>query len=635
MSSTFMGLEIAKTGLSAHQQALNVTGHNISNADNKNYSRQKIDMQAMNPLYLPGMNRAQAAGTIGQGVEVAQITRVRDQFIDDKISMTEQSKEYWSTRETVFHQIEIIYNEPADESIRSQLDKFWQSWQELSQYPEEMSHREMVVTTAKELTFRMKNTFSKLDDFRKELDDRIVGEVSMLNDMANSVATLNSKIAKSTALGDKPNDLLDKRDALIQQMSSLADIQVKGQDPDEMMIYIGSQMLVQGNKSFALQTKSNLSNEGLSMVSWKENGEEAIFSNGKIQSLIEMRDTVLKEHLNQNNLLATNIADIVNEVHRDGFGLTKETNIDFFTLKPLSRTLDGNYDMNGDGQNDTTAIFKVAGKNKIDSEHPIGISGHLTFHKNNIEHTEVTVSYGPDETLQDVIHKINRADAGVVSYLNHNNNLVLKGDVAEDTNSKNFMIRHIEDSGQLLVGYAGILNSSGAEGAYDYRRINEIQKLQSNLERITLTPAYNPAASIQVSDMVKNNPALVATAQGKDVGGVGDNNKGNGLKDGSNALKIAQALRHNSTMVGHYNNTDDFYNSLIAKMGIESKTAQDELQTQKLILGNLENLRQSISGVNLDEEMSNMVQFQHGYNASAKVISVMDEMLEKIINLLR
>jgi flagellar hook-associated protein 1 FlgK len=100
------------------------------------------------------------------------------------------------------------------------------------------------------------------------------------------------------------------------------------------------------------------------------------------------------------------------------------------------------------------------------------------------------------------------------------------------------------------------------------------------------------------------------------------------------------AMRHASprrcatkqTMVGEYRNSDEFYNALIAKAGIESKTAKEQVDNQKLILTNLENLRQSVMGVNLDEEMAAMVQFQHGYNAAAKIMQTMNEMLDKLIN---
>lgn len=634
MASTFLGLEIAKRGLQAHQSALQTTGHNISNADNKNYSRQRVSMSTMDPLYDPSLNRAQTPGTIGQGVQVRSIERVRDHFLDEKVRNSEQSKSYWEARQKYLHQSEVIFNEPSEESLRTQMDRFWQSWQDLSHFPEELSYRETVRSRGKELTFRMRETFHRLFDLRQNVDFEIQVGVDTINSYASQIRELNERILKSERIGDSPNDLKDRRDALLQDLSKMADVTIEYQDEDELIVYLGGEMLVQGETVHRLISRGDGSNEGLHRVLWEHNEKEVMFRNGKMQALLEIRDDVLKENIEKLDLLAINIADVTNEVHRDGFGLGKETNVSFFHIDNLSRNLRGNFDLNGDGSDDTSAVFKVAGKNQIVADRPIGISGTLTFNKNDISDTPVFISYREDETLEQVVTRINSSESGVVAYLNHNNNLVLKARLSDKNDSwqKNLMLRHVEDSGELLVGYTGILQNSGAAGAFDYKRINEINRFQSNVDKITLTPVFHPAGSFDLSREIKDNVSLIAAATGKDIGGTGDKNQGNGSKDGQNALRIAQALRHKKTMVGRYENSDQFYNSLIAKLGIESRTSQDQVENQTMILNNFENLRQSVMGVNIDEEMANMVQFQHGYNAAAKVISVMDEVLDRIIN---
>ncbi len=631
MASTFMGLEIARRGLSTHQLALQTTGHNISNADNENYSRQRVNMSASHPLYDPSLNRANGPGMLGQGNEVNRIERIRDAFVEARVNETTQQKSYWETKQKYLSQTEIIYNEPSDESVRSQLDRFWQSWQELSQYPEELSHREVVRESGRELSFRIRNTFDKLFQLRAQVDNDLDVSVNQVNALATELRDLNVRIMKSVALGDDPNDLRDMRDQKIGELSKLTNTTVEYMDPNEAIVYIGGMVLVQGEKLNLLQTQSDPSNEGLKKVVWGEGGKDAVFREGHIQALLEVRDGVLSENIKNLDLLAVNISDIVNEVHRDGFGLTKETNINFFHLDPLARNIRGNFDLNGDGTDDTSAVFKVAGRNEIATNRPMGISGTLTFSRNDEANTPVHITYREDETLGSVIERINRSGAGVVAYVNHNNNLVLKGKVSEDNWRSSFMIRHMEDSGELLSGYAGILQNSGPAGAFDYRRLDEINKLSSDLDRITLVPVLHPAGVLRLSDEVEGNAALIAAASGKDIGGTGDANEAYGLKDGSNALRIAQALRHNNTMVGEHKNTDEFYNALIAKLGIESKTAQDQVDNQGLILDNLQSLRQSVMGVNLDEEMANMVQFQHGYNAAARIMQTMSEMIETLI----
>jgi len=632
MPSTFMGIEIARRGIATHQQALTTTGHNISNADNKNYARQRVDMETMHPLYEPSLNRVAGAGQLGQGPKAGAVERVRDEFVDGRIHNAEQTKAQWETREKYLHQVEVVYNEPSDDSMRASLDRFWQSWQELSQFPEEMSHRELVRTRGREVTFRMRDTFQKLSDLRRQADFEFTVSVGRINDMATQIRDLNDRIMKSQAVGDRPNDLMDKRDALVQELSKLADITLEKQDPDEFIVYLGGEMLVQGRVQHKILLQGDAANEGMQKAVWEHNGQKTLFRAGSVQGLIEMRDITIRENIEKMDLLAINLADTVNEVHRDGFGLTKETNINFFRIDPLSRNIRGNYDISGDGVDDTSAIFKVAGKNALTADRPIGVAGTMTFLKNDAEHTPVYVTYRPDMSLTDVINAVNRSDAGVVAYLNHNNNLVLKGREAKDNYLTNFMIRHVEDSGEFLTGFSGLLQNSGAAGAFDYRRTDEINKLQSTLDRISLTSIIHPAGGMQLSNEIEGNTALIAAGMGKDVGGTGDANMAFGAKDGGNALRIAQAMRHKPTMVGEHRNSDEFYNALIAKAGVESKSAKEQVENQKLILTNLENLRQSVMGVNLDEEMAAMVQFQHGYNAAARVMQTMNELLDKLIN---
>lgn len=322
---------------------------------------------------------------------------------------------------------------------------------------------------------------------------------------------------------------------------------------------------------------------------------------------------------------------MTNEVHRDGFSRRSETNIDFFRHMTISDNDEGNHDLNNDGVDDVTAIFKVSGNNKVDASAAIGIAGTLTFVTNDELDSTARIDYNRKDTVNTIIKKINDAKLGVVAYINHNGEMAIKATIAKDSDAKNFMIRHMEDSGQFLVGFAGILKQSGAQGAFDYRRINDITKLLPSREHVTITPKLNPAAHMQVSDAIALDVDKISAAKGKDIGGTGDVNTSNGIGDGSNALRLA-SLRHKHAMVDNNTTFNDFYVSLISRIGTQGEEAKDRIRNQETLLKNLTNLRESVSGINLDEEMANMVAFQHGYNAAARVISTMDRMLDTIIN---
>ncbi len=630
MNSTFMGLEIGKRGLMSHQQAINVTGHNIANAENKEYSRQRVVITAADPLYVPSLNRSNAPGNIGQGSVVQSIERIRDTFIDDRIVSEKNTMGYWKVRNDFLYQVQTVYNEPSDQALRSRLDELWKSWEELSKYPEMRSTREVVKEKAVSLSHEVNAIYSQLYDLKLDANRQIAHRVEEINMYAKDLRDLNERILKAEALGDKPNDLKDRRDALIEKLSGLLDISVGRSDKDETIVYIGSENLVQGEIIRPLDVVQDSEKDGLYKVVWKDTGRDITIRGGELAALLDIRDKVIRQNINDINSFAANLTDLTNEVHRDGFGRNNSTNVNFFRELMLSDNVDGNVDLNNDGVNDTSAIFKVSGNNKIDASAAIGISGTLTFAANNEMDSPVQIDYNVSDTALTVIKKINDAHMGVVAYLNHNGQLALKGTVAQDTDKKNFMIRHLEDTGQFLVGLAGILKQSGPQGSFDYRRIDDITKFLPGREHITITPKFNPAAYMAVSAAVRQDVDRIAAARGKDVGGTGDVNTSNGIGDGTNALRIA-GLRFKDAMIDSNSTFNDFYTAVISRVGTQGEESKDRVRNQETLLKNLANLRESVSGINLDEEMSNLVAFQHGYNAAIRVITAMDRMLETLI----
>jgi len=637
MNSTFMGLEIGKRGLQSHQQALHVTGHNISNAENKEYSRQKVVITSADPIYVPAFNRGDMPGQIGQGSTVSSVERIRDSFIDDRIVVEKNVMGFWKSKNDFIYQIETIYNEPSDQSIRSRMDAMWQAWQELSKYPEERAAREVVKEKGIHLAHEINIVFKQLFELRNEANMQIEQRVNQINMYAADIRDLNERIQKSEALGDNPNDLKDRRDALIEKLSNIVNVSVGKSDKDEVMVYISGETLVQGSIFRPLKVLRNPDNNGFFDVVWKVTETPVSVKGGELSGLLEVRDVILRQNINDINALAINITDLTNEVHRDGFGRRGETNVAFFKHINISDNDEGNFDFNNDGIIETglydkTAIFKVAGNNKVDASAAIGINGVLTFVGNDALDSEHEIPYNAYDTVNSVIKKINDAKMGVVAYIDHNSQLAIKATVAKDDDKKNFMIRHLEDNGQFLVGLTGILKQSGKQGSFDYRRVDDIIKFLPQREHITITPKFNPAGSMAVSDAIIKDVDKIAAAKGIDAGGTGDYNTSNGVGDGTNALSIA-SLRHKAAMVDSKTTFNEFYTSIIARIGTQGEETKDRLTNQGTLLKNLENMRQSVSGINLDEEMANMVAFQHGYNAAARVISTIDKMLETVIRL--
>jgi flagellar hook-associated protein 1 FlgK len=621
MQSTFTGIEIGKRSMVAHQQGMTTTGHNLSNASTEGYSRQRVEFSPFEPIYLPGLNREETPGQIGQGTVVERIERVRDELLDKRIVAQGSGEGYWETRDKYVLQLERLYNEPADVSIRGRMDAFWDAWQELSLHPADSAPRKAVLERGKTLIDSIKERYKGLTSLQNMAEEDIQGTVKRVNELSRQIAGLNEQIQKIEAQGDNPNDLYDRRDLLVEKLSSIIDITTDGRDPDEFVIHTAGNVLVQGRIGRQFDLVSGIDTEGFSHVVWKESGEEAHFSSGSLKALIEMRDVTLRGEIQNLDSMTMNFIDLVNEAHRAGYGTNGKTGLDFFTEHPFVTNVAGNYDRNGDGAYDSTYIFRVTGQNKLDSRAQIGLEGTINLSGQN---GLVQVPYYATDTVADVVKRINNSGAEVVARLDREGRLTLKGTPAADPANPDFVIRHVEDSGRFLEGYAGLLQNRGADGAFRWDQADAALKLQGVAADYAVAPIAHPSGWIEVNPVLIKEPASIAS-------GYGENGKPANPGNGEAALAIA-SIRNSEVMVGKLGTFDDYFADAVARVGLMGEQSDRALETQNLIMKQLKDMRDSISGVNIDEELSQMIKYQHGYAAAARFISTVNEMLDTIIN---
>lgn len=620
MGSTFSGIELGKRSIMAHSDAITTAGHNISNANTEGYSRQRVQIKEFDPLYKPDLERLERPGLIGQGVDVQSINRIRDELLDQRIVAQANQESYWDTRSKYYTMIEQIYNEPYDVSIRSNMDKFWESWQELSTYPESRAARQAVVTRAETLTDSIKQRWEGLDGIGKLIDGDIEATVRQVNDLARQIAATNGEIVRSRAVGDNPNDLLDRRDLLVDKLSALVNVTTDQRDSDEFMVHVDGRVLVQGSVSRKIDLEPRYDDTGYSKLVWADTRNDAVFSGGVLGALVELRDVDVRGEIQSLNTMTMNFADLVNDVHRNAVGANRVTGLDFFVQHPFVENANGNFDRNGDGTLDSSFVFRFTGKNELDMQMQVGIEGVMTLSGMN---GDVQVPYFHTDTVETVIARINDSTSEVKAYLDKNNHLVLKATTAQGTENPDFVIRHVEDSGRFLAGYAGILSASGADGAYDFAQADAVNALAAGTQ-FAVAPVVNPSAYIEVNAAIRNDVMSVAAGY---LDAAGNSPSG----DGRAAVEIA-AIRNTSVMVGGMRTFDDYFADSVTNVALKGEQAQTNLITQNSIMDDLRNLRDSISGVNIDEELAEIMKFQHGYNAAAKFITVWDSLVDTIIN---
>jgi flagellar hook-associated protein 1 len=619
MGSTFSGIELGKRSIMAHTQAITTAGHNISNANTEGYSRQRVELKEFDPLYRPELERPEAPGMIGQGMVAESITRVRDQLLDQRITEQANQETYWGTRSKYYSMIEQIYNEPDDISVRSNMDKFWESWQELSIHPENQASRQAVVTRGESLTDSINQRYESLQGINTLLNGDIEATVKQVNNYADQIAALNGEIVCSKGMGDNPNDLLDHRDLLVDKLSKLVNITRSDRDADEFMVHVDGHVLVQGGIARGFDLKTVTDNNGNSQLIWKDTGDNAVIKGGQLGALVELRDVDVRGEMQSLNTMTMNFADLVNDVHRNAMGANGTTGLDFFTEHPFVENVNGNYDVNGDGRMDHSYVFRFTGTNKLKPQEQIGLEGTMSF---SAPSGNVNVAYNSTDTVADVVNRINDSNGEVKAYLDRNNNLVLKSTTAQAQENPDFVIRHVEDSGMFLAGYAGILKGSGSDGAYDYNQADAVTKLAG--AQFAVTPMVDPAAYITVNPAIRNDVMSVAA-------GFPDATDGIAAGDGKAAIEIA-AIRNTPVMIGNKRTFDDYFADSVTKVGLKGEQAGTQAKSQTAIMDDLRNTRESLSGVNIDEELADIIKFQHGYNAAASFIKTWNDMLDTVIN---
>jgi flagellar hook-associated protein 1 FlgK len=505
------------------------------------------------------------------------------------------------------------------------MDAFWDAWQELSIFPSDTAPRTAVLERGKTLIDGIHERFKALKGLQDMVEEDIQLTVKRVNEFSREIAGLNRDIQRIEAQGDNPNDLYDRRDLLVDRLSSIIDVTVDNRDPNEFMVHTAGFILVQGQIGRQFDLVTGTENDGYSRITWQDTGDDAHFSDGSLAALLDLRDKTIQDEIQNLDNMTMNFIDLVNEVHREGYGINGLTGQDFFTEHPFVTNVNGNYDRDGDGEYDSSYIFRMNGANVLESKAQIGLEGQITLSGAS---GNVQVPYYPTDTVQDLLSRINNSGAEVAARLNRDGMLSLKGTPAEGSiapgGNPDFVIRHVEDSGHFLAGYAGLLAGSGPEAAYDWGGPDAASSLQGGAQSWAVAPTAHPSGWSEVNPALLKDPTSVAS-------GFGENGRPANPGNGEAALAIA-AIRNTAVMVGRLGTFDDYFADSVGRIGMLGEQSREALETQNLIMKQLKDMRESVSGVNMDEELAAMIKYQHGYNAAARFITTVNQLYDTLIN---
>ena len=325
-----LGFNTAVSGLLSSQRSLYVTSHNFSNATTPGYSRQIAYQRATDPYYAPGV------GYIGTGTEIYDVCRVRNSYVDYKYWNENGSKGEWETKAESLKELEILFGEPSNNSFRQYMDDFFQSLEDLTTNPSDSSYREPVREAALALTKHINETAERLVNVKEETSFQIEAQVKKVNDIAAQISSLNGQIYSLEIDGKTANDLRDRRELLVDDLSKIVNVQVDEYSDGKYRVSIGGIALVNHKEVSEIKYESELQ--------WA-NGNVLNLKSGSLKALQELYEgdgenntyRGINFYINKLNTFAERFADTINEQHKDGVTLdaadiTTGSEIDFFKI---------------------------------------------------------------------------------------------------------------------------------------------------------------------------------------------------------------------------------------------------------------------------------------------------------------
>jgi len=581
-----MGLifNIAKDALIAQRYSMDVTAHNIANVDTPGYSRQDPVMAARTSTPVNGLN-------FGTGADIAAITRNSDQLLENRLMKQKSSLLSSEEMTSYLRVLEVVFNENTETSISVLLSDFWNQWHEISINPDGPSERMALHEQGTLLSEQFLLLDGEMSQMVVDLTKSVSAGIGKVNQISAEIAETNRKIT-GLELDQPAGDLRDKRNTLISELSGYLDITAFEQHNGTLTVVSAKgAILVQDDGSYDLE----MGGVDGDRVIWQSSGSTMIditdhITNGSLNGWLDMRDEVIAETRLDLDAMVKEFIWTVNGQHSQGVGAK---------LFEPGMTLTGSDQTNtdlGDLQFGNRIQF-VANAFELWIEDRSGGAPVM----NNVTIDLSGLSGG--STLSDLATEINLQLAGA-GVLADGSGTSIKF-TADNVTAFGFS----EDASNILAAL-GVNTFFEGFGSGTIGMNN------------TLTDhEYIAAGRI---DSVGNYPS-------------GDNTNALAMTDlqfTSTPIEQWTVDRVNGNTVVNVTSTiEDYYHSLVGAIGLTSSSVSRGMVFQEEMVAKLQDMRDAISAVSLDEEMTNLIKYQHAYASAAKLISAADEMLQTLLDM--
>ena len=612
MPSTFFGLEIASSGLRAANAALNTTANNISNTNTEGYSRQEVVQEAMNPLRVFA-----TYGCAGAGVNTLAIERIREQFYDNKFRQNETKLGEFDTKAYYCKMIEEYLTDDGKTGFSSIFDQVEAALQNLANDPNNTSIKRSFISTVKSLTDYFNNMYGDLQNLQADVNDEIKIRVDHINSIAQDIATVNKQINTIEMTGTIANELRDKRDVLIDELSAIVDVDVEespiydqfGNDTGATRCIVriaGGQVLVDMNDYNQLMCVARSSDEkvnqtdidGLYDIRWTNGIDFGLYNEsmgGELKGLIQMRDGNNGEYFNGT---ATNIAYN---------GRTSRVTI--------SASAPYLQNMIQCKLSDTGGIINIGDQLYYFTDWTYDGDGKYTFTIDNEKSDQALTAVKTNRQAvisQDVNYQ------GVPYYMAQMNEWIR--DFAQKVNAifTEGLTGDGEDAGILFTGTYP--NHTG-----EYRE-DELNDSRHNGKRYY----YLTAGNITVIDALMKDASLLGTRENVDSDTT-DGVEQDGVEQNNQVRKVISMISDTNQFSFRGRDAGGFLECVLSDAMLNAKNADTFYATYLSLESNIDNQRLSISGVDEDEEAISLIKYENSYTLASKMISVLTEVYDRLI----
>jgi flagellar hook-associated protein 1 FlgK len=580
MSGIGLLLNTARSALFSQQYAIDVIGHNIANVDTPGYSRQSPVLQSNDPAAYGGF-------VLGRGVDIQEIQRISDSFVETRLNERKTDLTALNEKEIYMSAMEAVFNENSSGSLSAQFVNFFNAWLDLSNNPSGLPERNALFEAGAVLAQSFSDLSLDLDQFEREINLALETGVERVNQLTSELASIDTQIIHLEAHGTA-NDLRDHRNGLLTELSEYVNVKAfEGDDGRLTVITSGGYALLDKSESYVLEVDGD-------DITWEGSGGSTVaitdqILGGKIGGWLDMRDEILPKYGADLDELAKATIWAVNEVHAQGVGL--------------------------EGFTDITGTYTAADKD----EELWTVESGLTFY-DKVVSTGTFQVWVYDTSGNAVSTTLDIDAGGVTSLQGLADTLDAVADLNAEVTSDN-KLRIYADSGYSFGFSDDTSNALAALGVNTFFNGGNATGIEMN----------------SVLDATKEFMAASRIDPSTGEYGTGDNTNALAIADlqyEGMTIKRWTYQRGSEASSQDVNNTlENYFHSLVGSVGIEGDSITRSKEYSQVIVDQLNETRDSISAVSLDEEMTNLIKFQHAYTAAARLITMADEMFKTLLDI--